>query len=178
MRRAALLATITAATVLTGACSSLLGDDDRRGVPAPASAPSGPVPTSQQFDRPFPVSADTWDATVTVSNLRLVQTYSYPDPVLVVDVRAVQSAGQPELGPEDLHAYDPSGRPFERIDDPAGVVPDPLVPSRMTTPGQEIRGMVAWTVPPGTRVGRIELTAPSTIGSITVTRQPVDPTQS
>lgn len=177
MRRAALVAVVTAATMLTSACS-LFGDGERRGVPAPAAAPSGPLPTSQQFDRPFPVSAENWDATVTVSNLRFVQSYSYRDPVLVVDVRAVQSAGQPEIGPEDLTAYDPSGRPFERIADPSGAVPDPLVPSVMTTPGQEINGMVAWTVPRGERVGRIELTSPSTIGSITVTRQPVDPTPS
>ncbi|MEA1157518.1 hypothetical protein U8M34_28645, partial [Klebsiella pneumoniae] len=75
MRRAALVAVVTAATMLTSSCS-LVGGDERRGVPAPAAAPSGPLPTSQQFDRPFPVSAENWDATVTVSNLRFVQSYS------------------------------------------------------------------------------------------------------
>ena len=178
MRRAALAAVVTAATVLTSACSpSLLGDDDTA-VPVPTTEPAGPLPSSQQFDRPFPISGDLWDATVTVSNLRIVQSSSYTDPVLVVDVRAVQSSGQPEIGPADFSAFDPSGRPFDRIASPAGTVEDPLVPSVMASPGQEIRGMVAWTVPRGVRVGRVDVTTPGTIGSITVIRQPADPTQS
>lgn len=179
MRRAALAAVVTAATVLTSACSpSLLGDDDERGVPVPTAEPAGPLPSSQQFDRPFPVSGDMWDATVTVSNPRIEPSSAYSDAVLVVDVRAVQSSGQPEVGPADFAAFDPSGRPFVRIDNPAGTVEDPLVPSVMSAPGQEIRGMVAWTVPRGVRIGRIDLTTPGTIASITVTRQPEDPTRS
>src|SRR5690606_14552271 len=106
MRRAALAAVVTAATVLTSACSpSLLGDDDR-GVPVPTAEPTGPLPSSPQFDRPFPVSGDLWDATVTVSNLRLVPSSASSDAVLVVDVRAVQSSGQPQLGPADFSAFD------------------------------------------------------------------------
>lgn len=179
MRRAALAAVVTAATVLTSACSpSLLGDDDERGVPVPTAEPAGPLPSSQQFDRPFPVSGDLWDATVTVSNPRIVSSSAYSDAVLVVDVRAVQSSGQPEVSPADFSAFDPSGRPFVRIENPAGTVEDPLVPSVMSAPGQEIRGMVAWTVPRGVRIGRIDLTTPGTIASITVTRQPEDPTRS
>ncbi|WP_206471980.1 hypothetical protein [Dietzia sp. KRD202] len=179
MRRAALAAVVTAATVLTSACSpSLLGDDDERAVPVPTAEPSGPLPSSQQFDRPFPVSGDLWDATVTVSNLRIEPSSAYSDAVLVVDVRAVQSSGQPELGPADFSAFDPSGRPFERIQNPAGIVDDPLVPSVLATPGEEIRGMVAWTVPRGVRIGRIDVTTPGTIGSFIVTRQPEDPARS
>lgn len=179
MRRAALAAVVTAATVLTSACSpSLFGDDEERGVPVPTAEPAGPLPSSQQFDRPFPVSGELWDATVTVSNLRIVPSAAYSDAVLVVDVRAVQSSGQPELGPADLTAFDPSGRPFDRIENPAGTVEDPLVPSVMSTPGEEIRGMVAWTVPRGVRIGRIDLTTPGTVGSFIVTRQPDDPTRS
>lgn len=177
MRRATLAAVVTAATVtVTSACSSPLFGDADRGVAVPTAAPAGPVPSSQQFDRPFPVSGETWDATVTVSGIRIISSPAYTDPVLVVDVRAVQSSGQPELGPADLAAFDPAGRPFERIENPAGTVEDPLVPSVMSTPGEEIRGMVAWTVPRGTRIGRIDVTTPETVGSITVTRQPPDPT--
>lgn len=113
-----------------------------------------------------------------MSNLRIVPSAAYSDAVLVVDVRAVQSSGQPELGPADLTAFDPSGRPFDRIENPAGTVEDPLVPSVMSTPGEEIRGMVAWTVPRGVRIGRIDLTTPGTVGSFIVTRQPDDPTRS
>ncbi|KAA0919793.1 hypothetical protein [Dietzia sp. ANT_WB102] len=178
MRRAVLAAVITAAAVLTSACSPTFSGEDQRGVPALTTEATDPLPSSQQFDRPFPVSGEMWDATVTVSNLRIVPSSAYSESVLVVDVRAVQSSGQPELGPADFSAFDPSGKPFDRIENPAGTVEDPLVPSVLTAPGQEVRGMVAWTVPQGVRIGRIDLTTPGTIGSIIVTRQPDDPTRS
>ena len=95
MRRATLAAVVLAAATLTGACSS--SDADQRVGAAPTSEQSGPVPTSQQFDRPFPVGAENWDATVTLSNLRIVPSSMYTDIVVAVDVRAVQSAGQPVL---------------------------------------------------------------------------------
>lgn len=176
MRRATLAAVLAAVATLTGACST--SDADERGVAAPAADHSAPVPMSQQFDQPFPVGGENWDATVTVSNLRIVPGSVYSDTVVAVDVRAVQSAGQPALGPAEFSAYDPAGKEFERIENPAGVVDDPLVPSVMATPGEEIQGMVAWTMPPGARIGRIEMATPRTIGSITVTRQPADPTES
>lgn len=176
MRRATLAAVFIAAATLTGACSS--SDDDERAVATPAVDQSAPVPTSQQFDRPFAVGDENWDATVTLSDLRIVPSSVYSDTVLAVDVRAVQSAGQPALGPADFSAYDPAGKPFERIENPAGIVDDPLVPSVMAAPGEQIQGMVAWTMPRGARIGRIEMTTPRTIGSITVTRQPTDPTES
>lgn len=176
MRRATLAAVLIAAATLTGACSS--SDADQRVGASPASEQSGLVPTSQQFDRPFPIGAENWDATVTLSNLRIVPSSMYSDIVIAVDVRAVQSAGQPVLGPEDFSAYDPAGARFEQIENPAGVIDDPLVPSVMATAGEQIQGTVAWTVPRGTRIGRIEMTSPRTIGSITVTRQPSDPTDS
>lgn len=176
MRRAALAAALTATAVLSGACSGLpFGSDDRRTALPASVAPDGSVPTSRQFDQPFPVAGDSWDATVTLSNLRIVPTSAYTDTVLAVDVRAVQSAGQPEIGPDDLAAYSPSGTRFEQIGNPAGIVADPLVPSVMTAPGEQIQGMVAWTMPPGERIGRIELVSPRTLASITVTRQPTDP---
>lgn len=171
MHRAVLAIVIAAATAMTTACSS----DDETGPPVPTAASSGPVATAQQFDRPFPVSGETWDATVTLSNLRIVPSSVYSDQVVAVDVRAVQSSGQPELGPGNFSAFDPTGRPLDRIENPAGIVEDPLVPSVMSTPGEEIRGMVAWTMPSGVRIGRIELATPGTIGSVTVTRQPADP---
>lgn len=172
MHRAVLATVIAAATALTGACTF----DDETGSPVPTAAPSGPVASAQQFDRPFPVSGEAWDATVTLSNLRIVPSSAYTDQVVAVNVRAVQSAGQPELGPENFSAFDPAGRPFDRIESPAGTLEDPLVPSVMSTPGEEIRGMVAWTMPRGARIGRIELATPGTIGSVTVTKQPADPT--
>lgn len=176
MRRAALAVTITAVTALSGACASLpFGSEERHTMPPSAPTPAGPVATSQQFDNPFPVSGDAWDATVTLSDLRVVPSSTYTDTVLAVDLRAVQSAGQPELGPDDVSAYSPSGMKFERIQSPAGLVADPLVPTVMTAPGQQIQGMVAWTMPPGDRIGRIEVASPRTLASITVTRQPVDP---
>src|SRR5690606_37897609 len=107
--------------------------------------------------------------------LRIVPSSAYEGTVLAVDVRAVQSAGQPELGPDDITAYSPSGTKFDRIQSPAGLVADPLVPSVMTSPGQTIQGMVAWTMPSGDRIGRIDVASPRTLASITVTRQPVDP---
>ena len=175
MRRAALAVTLTAVTVASGACASLpFGSDEGRTVP-PAATPTGPVATSQQFDQPFPVAGDSWGATVTLSNLRIVPSSAYEDTVLAVDVRAVQSAGQPELGPDDISAYSPSGTKFDRIQSPAGLVADPLVPTVMTSPGQSIQGMVAWTMPAGDRIGRIDVSSPRTLASITVTRQPVDP---
>lgn len=176
MRRATLAAVLLSAATLTGACST--SDADERGTAAPAVDQSAPVPTSQQFDHPFPVGGEDWDATVTVSNLRIVPGSVFSDTVVAVDVRVVQSAGQPALGPAEFAAYDPAGREFERIENPAGIVDDPLVPSVMATPGEEIRGMVAWTMPRGARIGRIEMATPRTIGSITITRQPADPTAS
>lgn len=176
MRRATLAAVLITAGTLTGACSS--SEADERGVALPSADQTGPVPTSQQFDRPFPVAGEDWDATVTLSDLRIVPSSTYSDTVVAVDVRAVQSAGQPALGPADFTAYDPAGKEFERIENPAGIVNDPLVPSVMAAPGEQIEGMVVWTMPSGARIGRIEMTTPRTIGSITVTRQPADPTGS
>lgn len=172
MRRAAPAAVIVALALSLAACSS---EDEGPGTAVPTTTDSGPVATSQQFDRPFPVTGDGWDATVTVSNLRIVPSSVYSDTVVAVDVRAVQASGQPVIEPSDLRAFDPSGRQLERIDNPAGTVEDPLIRSVMATPGEEVRGMVAWTMPPGSRVGRIELVTPGTIGSLTVTRQPADP---
>lgn len=177
MRRAVLATVIVAVAVSTPGCS-LFDDDEPRGVPVPSAQDSGPIPSSQRFDSPFPVAGEAWDATVTLSNLRIVPSTVYSDAVVAVDVRAVQSSGQPELGPADISAFDPAGRPYERIENPAGTVEDPLVPSVLGFPGEEITGMVAWTMPRGERIGRIEVVAPRTIGSITVTRQPIDPTES
>ena len=175
MRRAALVVVLAAAAVVSSACS---GGDQPVGVPAPATAASGPLPSSQQFDRPFPVGGETWDATVTLSGLRIVPSSDPSGSTVAVDVRAVQSSGRPEIGPGDFSAFDPSGKPFARIDSPAGIVPDPLVPSVMESPGQEIRGTVVWTMPRGSRIGRIELATPRAIGSVIVTRQPADPSAS
>lgn len=176
MRRAAFAVILMATTALSGACTSLQSSSDEpHTTPPPASPQGGPVPTSRQFDHPFPVAGDSWDATITLSNLRIVPSSAYADTVLAVDVRAVQSAGQPELGPDDISAYSPSGAQFERIASPAGLVADPLVASVMTSPGEEIQGMVAWAMAPGERIGRIDVTSPRTLASITVTRQPVDP---
>lgn len=174
MHRAVLAAAVAAAAALTGACSV----PEDAASPVPTAAPAGPVATTQQFDRPFPVSGETWDATVTLSDLRIVPSSVYSDAVVAVDVRAVQSSGQPELGPSAFSAFDPSGRALDRIENPAGTVVDPLVPSVMTTPGEEIRGTVAWTMPRGTRIGRIDLSTPGTVGSVIVTRQPDDPQRS
>ncbi|MBB1023859.1 MULTISPECIES: hypothetical protein [unclassified Dietzia] len=180
MRRAVLAAVIVSAAVSAPACSpaSLFGDDDTVGVPVQTGEQSGPLPSSQQFDRPFPVAGDAWDATLTLSDLRIVPSTVYSDAVVVVDVRVVQASGQPELGPEDFSAFDPAGRPFERIENPTGTIEDPLVPSVLSFPGEEIRGMVAWTMPRGHRIGRIDVVTPRTIGSVTVTRQPEDPAAS
>lgn len=176
MRRVVLAAILAATAAVSGACSSSpFGSDEHRPTHAPAGSAAGPVPTSQQFDRPFPVAGESWDATVTLSNLRIVPASAYADTVLAVDVRAVQSAGQPEIGPATITAYSPSGAQFERIEDPAGLIPDPLVPTVMTSPGQEIRGMVAWKMPATDRIGRLEVTTPRTLASVTVTLQPVDP---
>lgn len=177
MRRAALAAVVAVVATATTACSSLpgFGDEEPVGPAITTEADSGPVPTSQQFDRPFPVSGDGWDATVTMSNLRIITSYVYTDAVVVVDVRAVQAAGQPVIDPGDFRAFDPAGRQFERIEYPKGTVDDPLIRSQLANPGEEVQGMVAWTMPRGTRIGRIDLVTPGTIGSVTVTRQPVDP---
>lgn len=171
MRRVAIAAMLTATMAVTGACS----DSDQRRTAPTATAASGPVATTQQFDRAFPVSGEGWDATVTLSNLRIVPTSAYADTVFALDVRAVQSAGQPEISPGSISAYAPSGDEYERIESPAGLVNDPLVPSVLTSSGQEIKGMVAWRMPDGARIGRIEVATPETTASITVTLQPVDP---
>lgn len=174
MRRVALAAALMATIAVSGACSSS-DSDERRTLPATANADTGPVPTSQQFDRPFPVAGDDWDATVTLSNLRIVPTSAYADTVFAVDVRAVQSAGQPEIGPASLSAYSPTGVEYELIENPAGIVNDPLVPSVMTMPGEQIQGMVAWKMAGGDRIGRLEVASPRTLASVTVTLQPADP---
>lgn len=171
MRRVAIAAMLTATMAVTGACS----DSDQRRTAPPATTASGPVATTQQFDRAFPVSGENWDATVTLSNLRIVPTSAYADTVFALDVRVVQSAGQPEFGPDSISAYAPSGDEYVLIESPAGLVNDPLVPSVLTSPGQEIQGMVAWRMPEGARIGRVEVTTPGTKASVTVTLQPVDP---
>lgn len=176
MRRALLAILLTATVVpLTACSSSLFGGDTTQSTASPTATRSGPLPTSQRFDQPFPVAGDAWDATVTLSDLRIVPSRAGSDPMVVVGVRAVQSSGEPTISPEDFTAFDPAGRPFERVENPAGTVPDPLVPTVMTSPGQEINGMVAWTMPQGARVGRIDMVTPGTISSAIVTRQPVDP---
>lgn len=175
MRRVVLAVILTTTTAVSSACSSMpFGSDEDRPTQAPASSDERPLPTSQQFDRPFPVAGESWDATVTLSNLRVVPASAYTDTVLAVDVRAVQSAGQPEIGPGALTAYSPSGVQFERIENPAGLVTDPLVPTVMTSPGQEVRGMVAWKMPATDRIGRLDISTPRTLASVTVTLQPVD----
>lgn len=175
MRRALLAIVLTAVTVpLTACSSSLFGDDTTPAISEPSANASGPLPTSQRFDQPFPVSGDAWDATVTLSDLRIISSGS--DPLVVVNVRAVQSAGEPAIGPENFTAFNPAGKPLQRLESPAGTVPDPLVPSVMTAPGEEITGMVAWTLPRGVRIGRIDMVTPGTISSVIVTRQPNDST--
>lgn len=177
MRRAVLVAVLASATAFTTACSSssLFGDDSARATAVPTANPAGPMPSSQQFDRPFPVAGEDWDATVTLSGLRIVPSSAHADRIVGVDVRAVQSSGQPEIGPADVTAFDPAGQPFGQIADPAGTVDDPLVPSVITSQGQAIEGMVAWAMPDGARIGRIDVVTPGTDVSVTVTRQPVDP---
>lgn len=124
MRRAALTVALTVVTALASACANLpFGSDDDRTMAPPASSQVGPVATSHKFDQPFPVAGDSWDATVTLSNLRIIPSSAYADTVLAVDVRAVQSAGQPEFGPDDLAAYSPSGTRFERIQSRPGSWP-------------------------------------------------------
>lgn len=177
MRRALLAIVLTAVTVpLTACSSSLFGDDSTRAISEPSAQEAGPLPTSQRFDQAFPVSGDAWDATVTLSNLRIISSGS--DPLVAVDIRAVQSAGEPTIGPENFTAFNPAGKPLTRLESSAGAVPDPLVPSVMTAPGEEITGMIAWTLPPGMRIGRIDMVTPGTISSVIVTRQPVDPAAS
>ncbi|HJC30458.1 MAG TPA: hypothetical protein H9759_13860 [Candidatus Dietzia intestinipullorum] len=175
MRRVVVAAVIATATVTLSACSSSGEDSSRSGAPS-TDAQAGPLVSSQQFDRPFPVSGEDWDATVTLSGLRFVPSGPASDRVVAVDVRAVQASGEPTIGPGDITAFDPSGSPFERIENPAGTVDDPLVDTVMSAPGQEIRGTVAWTMPDGGRIGRIEVAAPQNIGSVIVTRQPDAPT--
>ena len=106
MRRAALVATLTAVMVVSGACASLpFGSDEGRTVP-PATTPSGPVATSRQFDQPFPVAGDSWDATVTLSNLRIVPSSAYEGTVLAVDVRAVQEVlGHDHLNTTEIYTH-------------------------------------------------------------------------
>lgn len=179
MRRAALAAVIVAVTSSTTACSLLSAPEETTGRTAVADdAQRGPVPTSQQFDRAFPVAGESWDATVTMSNLRIIPSSTYTDSVVAVDVRAVQAAGEPTIDPVDFRAYDPSGEEFERIENTGGTVDDPLIQTVMGSPGQEVRGTVAWTMRRGARIGRIDLTTPRTIASLTITRQPVDPAAS
>lgn len=175
MRRVVVAAVIATATMPLTGCSSSIGDDSSRVTASPTGDPAGPLPSSQQFDRPFPVSGADWDATVTLSDPRIVPSSASSDRVVAVNVRVVQSAGEPTIGPGDFTAFDPAGRPFERLGNPAGTVDDPLVDSVLTAPGQEIRGMVAWTMPSGARVGRIDVVTPGTVSSVIITRQPDAP---
>lgn len=176
MRRALLAIFLTFTVVpLTACSSSMLNSDDTPAAASPTAADSGPLPSSQRFDQPFPVAGNAWDATVTLSGLRIVSSQSGPDQVVAVDVRAVQSSGEPEIGPEAFSAFAPAGDPLERLESPGGTVTDPLVPSVMSSPGEEISGTVAWTLPQGTRIGRIDVVTSGTISSVIVTRQPVDP---
>lgn len=175
MRRVVFTAVIAAISVSASACSSpVFGDDTSRPTATPTHT-DGPLPTSQQFDRPFPISGEAWDATVTLSDLRIVPSSTHSDRVVAVNVRAVQSSGQPVIAPTDLTALDPAGEPFEQIRNPGGTLQDPLVETVMTSPGQEVRGMVAWTMPENARIGRIDMVTPGTVSSVIVTRQPVDP---
>lgn len=167
---------LAAAMVLTscGMVESLTGTNDYS-IPDDAVAHEGLVPVSREFDAPFDVSFDGGAGTVTLTAPRIVQNWVHDEAVVVVDVRVVQSAGEPLITPDLFNAFDPGGRMFERAPNPTGNVTDPLVETRATSPGQEISGQVAWLMPRGDRIGRVDVAAPGTLAMLTVVRQPEDP---
>lgn len=178
MRRVAVTAVLAATVLGTSACSAIPGfsdpnDAEETALAAPADR--GPVPTSQRFDEPFPVSGPGWDATVSVSPPRIAEQWVYSDSIVVVDVRAVQASGLPVVEPGEFLAFDPGGRQLERIDNPTGTVPDPLVRSELGYAGAEASGQVVWRMPRGGRIGRIDYTVEDSVYSLTVVRQPEDP---
>ena len=169
MRRVVLAAVLASLALTVVAC----GDEGH--TEAVPSTTQGPMPTTHVFDQPFAVSPDGGEATITLSGLRVTTSSAYKDDLLVVDLRAVQSAGAPSINPADVHAFDPGGDELERLEYPKGTVPDPLVQSTLQAPAQEVRGMVAWKLPQGMRVGRIDYRTPRSVASLTVVRQPTDP---
>lgn len=177
MRRIAVALVSASLACTTAACSParVLTGDDTAESSATIAEPTGQMAMSRVFDQPFPYATDTGQATMTVSAVRMETSYVYEDHILVVDVRAVQAEGQPSLDPGFLHAYDPGGEEFTRLDPSDGVVDNPLVPTVMQAPGQEVVGMVAWKMPLGARIGRIDVTVASGVYSLIVTRQPIDP---
>ena len=177
MRRIAVALVFASLACSISACSParVLQGDSTADAPPPIAQPTGPMAMSRVFDQPFPYATDTGQATLTLSAVRMESSYVFEDHVLVIDVRAVQAEGQPSLDPEFFHAFDPSGEEFERLDPSEGVVDNPLVPTAMQSPGQEVTGMVAWKMPLGARVGRIDVRVASGVYSLIVTRQPVDP---
>lgn len=167
---------LAASMVLTscGMVESLTGTDDHS-IPEDAVEHEGLVPVSREFDAPFDVSFDGGSGTVTLTAPRIVQNWVHDEAVVVVDVRVVQSAGEPLVVPEMFNAFDPAGAMFERAPGGTGNVNDPLVETRASSPGEEITGQVAWLVPRGERIGRVDVAAPGTLAMLTVVRQPEDP---
>lgn len=176
MRRTAVVALAVCAALGASACSPakiIAGDQTS---PAGATAaPTVALPSSRLFDQAFPWAADGGEATITVSPPRMVTSYTHKDHVVVVDLRAVQASGAPVVDPATVHAYDPGGEEFPRIEYPKGTVDDPLIRTTLQSPGQEVRGTIAWTMPYGSRIGRVDVVSGTEIDSLTVTVQPVDP---
>lgn len=135
------------------------------------------VPSSGYFGQPNSVTVGTGSMQVTISELRLEtnSNATVPESIAIADITAVAEFGETFIEPEQVHVYASDGEEFQRMENPESFLANPLVRTDLNTPGQEARGSVAFVVPSGIRIGRVDFISGESTVSFTVVRQPINP---
>lgn len=171
MRQKVAACAVALLALTTAACGS---DDDQRIYTTPANEV---VPSSGTFGQEINASVGDGSMRLRINELRLETNSNarVPENIAIVDVVATADFGSPFVEPDQFHVFAPDGTEFERMENPEQFLADPLVRTDMAQPGQEVTGSVAFVVPSGIRIGRLDFVSDSATVSFTVVRQPVNP---
>lgn len=136
------------------------------------------VPSSGYFGQPSSVTVGNGSMQLTISELRLEtnSNATVPENIAIADVTAVSEFGEAFIEPEQIHIYASDGVEFKQMESPETFLANPLVRTDLVSPGQEATGSVAFVVPSGIRIGRLDFVSGESTVSFTVVRQPVNPT--
>lgn len=134
------------------------------------------VPSSGTFGQPITTSVGSGSLQLLVQPLRLEtnDNAQVPEEIAIVDVVATADFGSTFIDPTQFHVYAPDGTEFAPMESPELFLANPLVRTDLTQAGQQVTGSVAFVVPGGIRIGRLDFISDSATVSFTVVRQPVN----